>query len=77
MKAATPDQKTKRNAKENQTFLMQCVKTSGFGNTMIIGSISIRMAATLVIAVLGAVALWQTDLFHANWVAFEIGRAHV
>lgn len=70
MKAAAPDQKTKRNTKENQTFLMQCVKTSGFGNTMIIGSISIRMAATLVIAVLGAVALWQTDLFHANWVAF-------
>lgn len=66
MKAAAPKQET--NNKE-QPFLMQCVKTSGFGNTMIIGSISIRMAATIVIAILGGVALWQTEIFHANWVA--------
>lgn len=67
MKAAAPNQETNNT---NQTFLMQCVKTGGFGNTMIIGSISIRMAATIAIAILGAVALWQTEIFHANWIAF-------
>lgn len=66
MKAAAPDQKTNDTG---QTYLMQCVKTSGFGNTMIIGSISIRMAATIVLAILVAVALWRTPIFHANWIA--------
>lgn len=64
MKAAN---KEKENTQPSYT--MECVKTSGFGNTMIIGNISIRAAMTLVIAVLGAVALWQTPIFHANWVA--------
>lgn len=71
MKAsAAPDQKRKQEQQNSDPpFLMQCVKTGGLGNTMIIGSISIRMAATIVLAVLGGVALWQTKIFHANWVA--------
>lgn len=68
MKAA-PDKKNQGQREDGQTFLMQCVKTGGFGNTMIVGSISIRTAATIVIAVLVGVALWQTKIFHANWVA--------
>lgn len=71
--AAAPDKQKKQagqqQAQENTTFLMQCVKTSGFGNTMIIGSVSIRAAATLILAVLGAIGLWQTPIFHANWIA--------
>ncbi len=71
--SASPEKQKKQKREEQQntgtTFLMQCVKTGGFGNTMIIGALSIRMAATLILAVLGAVALWHTELFHANWVA--------
>lgn len=67
MRAASDKEKKERDS--GQSYLMQCVKTSGFGNTMIIGSISIRMAATILIAVLGGVALWQTEIFHANWIA--------
>lgn len=52
-----------------RTYMMRCVKTSGFGNTMVVGSISIRMAATVVIGLLGGIALWNTELFHANWIA--------
>lgn len=58
-------------------FLMQCVKTGGFANTMIVGTVSIRMAATLVLAVLGAVGLWNTELFHANWIALAAYAAFV
>lgn len=68
--AAPERQKKAQEQKKNeQTYLMQYVKTGGFGNTMIIGAVSIRMAATLIIAVLGAVALWQNPIFHANWIA--------
>lgn len=59
------------------TFLMQVVKTGGFGNTMIIASISIRMAATLILAVVGAVVLWKTPIFHANWIALAAYAAFV
>lgn len=74
--SAAPEQKRKTvQDKEStqqttgQTYLMQAVKTGGFGNTMIVGGVTIRMAATLVLGVLGAVALWQTEIFHANWIA--------
>ncbi len=79
--SASPDKQKKQNSKpageKNNTFLMQYVKTGGFGNTMIIGSVSIRMAATLILAVLGAVALWHTELFHANWIALAAYAALV
>lgn len=82
--SAAPEQKRKNvQGKETeqqttgQTFLMQYVKTGGFGNTMIIASLSIRMAATLAIGILGAVALWQTPIFHANWIALAAYAAFV
>lgn len=59
------------------SYLMRCVKTGGFANTMIVGTISIRMAATLILAVAGAVALWQTELFHANWIALAAYAAMI
>lgn len=80
MKASAAPEKQKRgNAGQEQgdTYLMQCVKTGGFGNTMIVGAISIRMAATIIIGILGAVALWNTPLFHANWVAMAAYAAGV
>lgn len=79
MKAsAAPDKRKKQEQQQqNPIYLMQCVKTGGFGNTMIIGAVSIRMAATLIIAVLGAVALWQNPIFHANWVALAAYAALV
>lgn len=83
MKAsAAPDkQKKNQNQKQeqqgNDTFLMQYVKTGGFANTMIVGTVSIRMAATLILAVLGAVALWHTEIFHANWIALAAYAAFV
>lgn len=72
--SAAPEKMKGEAAKEQQknqnpTFLMQYVKTSGFGNTMIIGSLSIRSAATIILAVVGAVGLWHTEIFHANWIA--------
>lgn len=79
--SAAPDKQ--KNTQKNQqqesdrTVLMQCVKTGGFGNTMIIGTISIRMAATIIMAVLGAVALWNTPIFHANWIALAAYAAAV
>lgn len=79
MKVTAAPEKQKKGARgqgnepvqnQNQpSYLMQCVKTSGFGNTMILGSVSIRMALTLMLAVVGAVGLWHTELFHANWIA--------
>lgn len=82
--SAAPDKK--KNMRANQpegqqantdTYLMRCVKTGGFSNTMIIGTVSIRMAATLLLAVLGAVGLWHTQIFHANWVALAAYAAMV
>lgn len=82
--SAAPEQKQKtvqgkatEQQTTGQTFLMQYVKTSGFGNTMLIGSISIRMMATLAIGVLGAVALWQSPIFHANWIALAAYAAFI
>lgn len=58
-----------------RTYLMQCVKTSGFGNTMIIGTVSIRTAITVILGAVGAVLLWKQPLFHLegeyiNWFAY-------
>ncbi len=82
--SAAPEQKQKTvQGKETtqqttgQTFLMRYVKTGGFGNTMIVGTVSIRMMATLLIGVLGAVALWKTPIFHANWIALAAYAAFV
>lgn len=78
MKAsAAPDNRNRQEAPRTGTCLMQCVKTGGFGNTMIIGSITIRMAATLILAVVGAVGLWHTEIFHANWIALAAYAAFV
>lgn len=67
--AAPEKKKQEQQVQDNNTFLMQCVKTGGFGNTMIVGAVSIRMAATIILAILGAVGLWHTEIFHANWIA--------
>lgn len=78
MKAsAAPDNRNRQGTPRTGTCLMQCVKTGGFGNTMIIGSITIRMAATLILAVVGAVGLWHTEIFHANWIALAAYAAFV
>lgn len=75
--AAVPKTAPAKEDRDGGVFLMQCVKTGGFGNTMILGSISIRMAATILLAAAGAVVLWQTELFHANWVALAAYAALV
>lgn len=69
MKASAAPDKKKEKAGQGDPFLMQYVKTGGFGNTMIIGGVSIRMAATAILAILGGVALWNNEVFHANWPA--------
>lgn len=58
---------TKR--KVSDTLLMQVTKQGGFGNTTIVGEITIRMAATLLLAIAGGVLLWHTPVFKSNWVA--------
>lgn len=50
-------------------LLMQVTGQGGFGNTTIIGNLTIRMAATLILAILIGVGLWQLPLFHSNWPA--------
>lgn len=81
MKAnAAPDKQkhqTQAASQNKDVFLMQCVKTNGFGNAMIVGSVSIRMAVTLILAVVGAVGLWHTEIFHANWIALAAYAALV
>ena len=53
----------------NDLLLMQVTKQGGFGNTSIVGGITIRTAATLALAVLLGWALWQSPLFARNWLA--------
>lgn len=50
-------------------LLMQVTKQGGFGNTTIIGSITIRSAATLVLAIFVGWLLWKSPLFTKNWLA--------
>ena len=75
--SAAPDKQKKQETGQSaasRTFLMQCVKTGGFGNTMIIGTVSIRMAATLILAVLGAVANWIALAAYAAFVNILLGH---
>lgn len=53
--------------KTNDLLLMQVVKQGGFGNTTIVGSITIRTAATLVLAIAIGWGLWQSPVFAKNW----------
>lgn len=55
--------------KVNDALLMQVTRQGGFGNTTIVGGITIRMAATLVLAIAIGFLLWQTPVFEKNWVA--------
>lgn len=55
--------------KINQALLLQVTKQGGFGNTTIIGNVTIRMAATLALAIVIFWLLWQSPLFSKNWPA--------
>lgn len=55
--------------RRGDVLLMQVVGQSGFGNTTIIGGVTIRMALTLVLVVFLGFVLWNTPLFHNNWPA--------
>lgn len=48
---------------------MRVVGQGGFGNTTIIGSVTIRSALLLVGAILLGFFLWKGALFHNNWLA--------
>ncbi len=54
---------------ENDVLLMQVTKQSSFGNTTVIGAITIRMMGTLLLAIGIGILLWKTALFHKNWPA--------
>lgn len=58
---------TEKKKKSNDLLLMQVVKQGGFGNTTIVGGITIRTAATLVLAILIGYGLWQSPVFEKNW----------
>lgn len=62
-------EKTKQPESGNDCLLMQVTGQGGFGNTTIIGGITIRMAATLLLAIVLGFALWKSPLFHSNWPA--------
>lgn len=66
MEQKTTDAKKRR---VSDTLLMQVTKQGGFGNTTIVGGVTIRMAATLVLAIGIGFLLWQTPVFEKNWVA--------
>lgn len=55
--------------KQNSNVLMQITKQSGFGNTSIVGTITIRRAATLISVVGVGLLLLKTPLFRWNWFA--------
>ena len=61
------DKESNDKKKVNDLLLMQVVKQGGFGNTTIVGSITIRTAATLVLAILIGWGLWQSPVFAKNW----------
>lgn len=58
-------------AKGNPQLLMQVTKQGGFGNTTIVGSVTIRTAMTLALAVFFGWVLWQSPLFKGNWLALS------
>lgn len=61
------DKESNDKKKVNDLLLMQVVKQGGFGNTTIVGSVTIRTAATLVLAILIGWGLWQSPVFAKNW----------
>lgn len=56
-------------AKSNHLLLMQVVGQGGFGNTTILGGITIRTMLTLILVVIVGFVLWKSPLFHNNWPA--------
>lgn len=54
---------------KNTDVLMQITKQSGFGNTSIVGTVTIRRAATLILVVGVGLLLLKTPLFRWNWFA--------
>lgn len=62
-------EKNKQPESGNDCLLMQVTGQGGFGNTTIVGSITIRMAATLLLVIVLGFALWKSPLFHSNWPA--------
>lgn len=58
-----------KKAKKNDMLLMQVTKQGGFGNTALIGTVTLRTAATLALSVLVGWLLWQSPLFAGNWPA--------
>lgn len=63
--------KQKENETESMdaTLLMQVTKQGGFGNTTIIGQVTIRTALTLIICIAVGVLLMKSPLFNKNWPA--------
>ena len=61
--------KEKPEKKPNNLLLMQVTKQGGFGNTTIVGSVTIRAAATFVLAIAVGWGLWQSPVFKGNWPA--------
>lgn len=53
----------------DERLLMRVTGQGGFGNTTIVGNITIRMAATLLLSILIGIGLWQLPLFKSNWPA--------
>lgn len=53
----------------DERLLMRVTGQGGFGNTTIVGTITIRMAATLLLSILIGIGLWQLPLFKSNWPA--------
>lgn len=49
--------------------LMQITKQSGFGNTSIVGTVTLRRAATLTLILGVGLSLMKTPLFRWNWFA--------
>lgn len=63
------NKETNQDAPKQERVLMQVTKQGGFGNTTIIGNVTMRRASTLVLIILVGFALWQTALFNSNWFA--------
>lgn len=61
--------KEKQTKRVNENLLMQVTGQGGFGNTTIVGGITIRMAGTLILAILIGWVLWKSPLFKNNWPA--------
>lgn len=63
------DDAPKKKQRPDDLLLLQVTKQGGFGNTTVIGGVTIRAAATLALAILVGWGLWQSPLFKGNWPA--------